>query len=146
MQHRPQRYGEEEPMRMLRNGRYAQTRREQIVPHRTTERRWCPNQSRVFNYARHRSPLRLRNDLLDEKENMSRKPIPFFRVSIDRADSEVSVIGLRERIIIRVKWRFSSGLFRVSTSLRAQKLQSSFTRFYVTSLGINQIKFNLIYE
>jgi len=137
-------------MRMLRNDRYARTRREQIVPHRTTERRrgwrWCPNQSRVFNYARHRSTLRLRNDSLDEKENMSRKPIPFFHVSIDRADSEVSVIGLREKIIIRVKWRFSSGLFRVSTSLRAQKHQSSFTRFYVTSLGINQIKCNLIYE
>lgn len=138
-------------MRMLRNDRYARTRRADRASRndgttRRCGRRWCPNQSRVFNYARHRPTLRLRNDSLDEKENMSEKPIPFFRVSIDRADSEASVIGLRERIIIRVKWWFSSGLFRTSTSPRAQKLQSLFTRFYVTSFGVNQIKFNLIYE
>jgi len=77
------------------------------VPHGTVEqrrgRRWCPNQSRVFNYARHRPVLRLRIDSPNEKETMSGKPIPFFRVNIDRADSEASVIGLRKRIILRVK-------------------------------------------
>jgi len=94
------------------------------------QRWWCPNQSRVFNYARHRPVLRLRIDSPNEKETMSGKPIPFFRVSIDRADSEASVIGLRKRIILRVKW-FNSGRFEVTTSMRNQKPKSWFTRFYV---------------
>lgn len=69
---------------------------------RRDDRRLCPNQSRVFNYAHHRHDV----IELNEKEITSRKLI-FFVTNIDRKFNQYIGINMRkQQIVIKKSWIF----------------------------------------